>query len=143
MCAHVLHTCLCPACVYNAQAALVAQYVCADFAACEISQIKPFLRACVLMSCMYVYVLLVFIMRKQPFLVAQYVPMHITYAYYIHRRLHGVELLCCACIGLARIKNLRCIYGICGREITKYTVIYSVIIRFWPALHTHPILALF
>ena len=25
-----------------------------------------------------------------------------------------------------------CIYGIFGREITKYTVIYGVHIRFWP-----------
>jgi len=25
-------------------------------------------------------------------------------------------------------------YGIFGREITKYTVIYSVYIRFWPTL---------
>jgi len=27
-----------------------------------------------------------------------------------------------------------CIYGICGREFTKYTVIYGVYIRFWPIL---------
>ena len=30
---------------------------------------------------------------------------------------------------------IRCIYGIFGREITKYTVIYGVYIRFWPTLH--------
>jgi hypothetical protein len=29
---------------------------------------------------------------------------------------------------------IRCIYGIFGREITKYTVIYGVYIRFWPTL---------
>jgi hypothetical protein len=29
---------------------------------------------------------------------------------------------------------LRCIYGILGWEITKYTVIYGVKIRFWPTL---------
>ena len=28
-----------------------------------------------------------------------------------------------------------CIYRLFGREITKYTVIYGVCIRFWPALH--------
>jgi len=29
---------------------------------------------------------------------------------------------------------IRCIYGILGREITNYTVIYGVYIRFWPTL---------
>jgi hypothetical protein len=29
---------------------------------------------------------------------------------------------------------MRCIYGIFGREITKYTVIYGAYIRFWPTL---------
>jgi deoxycytidylate deaminase len=29
---------------------------------------------------------------------------------------------------------IRCTYGIFGREITKYTVIYGVDIRFWPTL---------
>ena len=29
---------------------------------------------------------------------------------------------------------IRFIYGIFGREITKYTVIYVIYIRFWPAL---------
>jgi hypothetical protein len=38
-------------------------------------------------------------------------------------------------IGLVRTIYIRCIYGILGREITKYTVIYSVYIRFWPTLH--------
>ena len=37
-------------------------------------------------------------------------------------------------IGLARTMYIRCIYGICGREITRYTVIYGVCIRFWPTL---------
>jgi len=29
---------------------------------------------------------------------------------------------------------LRCMYGIFGRENTKYTVIYGVHLRFWPTL---------
>jgi hypothetical protein len=29
---------------------------------------------------------------------------------------------------------IRCRYGIFGREITKYAVIYGVYIRFWPTL---------
>jgi len=37
-------------------------------------------------------------------------------------------------VGLARTINIRCIYGIFGREITKYTVIYGVYMRFWPTL---------
>jgi len=37
-------------------------------------------------------------------------------------------------LGLARIIYILCIYGIFGREITKYTVIYGVYIRFWPTL---------
>ena len=40
-------------------------------------------------------------------------------------------------IGLARTIYMRCIYGIFGREITKYTVIYGVHIRFWPTLYIH------
>jgi len=40
-------------------------------------------------------------------------------------------------IGLARTIHIRCIYRISGRQITKYTVIYSVYIRFWPTLHVH------
>jgi len=53
-------------------------------------------------------------------------------------------------LGLARTINIRCIYGTFGREITKYTVIYGVYIRFWPTLpipsvtyvhtHTHTLL---
>ena len=31
--------------------------------------------------------------------------------------------------------DIRYIYGILGREIIKYTVIYGVYIRFWPTLH--------
>ena len=30
---------------------------------------------------------------------------------------------------------IRCIYGIFGRKITKYTVIYGVYIQIWPTLH--------
>ena len=37
-------------------------------------------------------------------------------------------------IGLARTLYIRCVYGIFGREITKYTVIYGVYTRFWPTL---------
>jgi hypothetical protein len=37
--------------------------------------------------------------------------------------------------GLARNIYIRCTYGILGREITKYTVIYGVYIRFWPTQH--------
>ena len=37
-------------------------------------------------------------------------------------------------IGLARTIYIRCVYGIFGREITKYTVKYGVHIRFWPTL---------
>jgi len=32
------------------------------------------------------------------------------------------------------LKNIRCIYGIFGREITIHTVVYGVYIRFWPTL---------
>jgi len=40
-------------------------------------------------------------------------------------------------IGLARTIYIRCIYGIFGREITKYTVIYGVYILSWPALRIY------
>jgi len=39
-----------------------------------------------------------------------------------------------SCVGLARNIYIRFTYGIFGREITKYTVIYGVHIRFWPTL---------
>jgi hypothetical protein len=35
---------------------------------------------------------------------------------------------------LANPVFIRCMYGLFGREITKYTVIYGVHIRFWPTL---------
>ena len=35
---------------------------------------------------------------------------------------------------MARTIYIRCLYGIFGRETTKYTVIYGVYIRFWPTL---------
>jgi len=38
------------------------------------------------------------------------------------------------CLGLARTIHIRCVYGIFGREIIKYTVIYGVYIRFGPTL---------
>ena len=31
---------------------------------------------------------------------------------------------------------IRCIHGIFGREITKYTVMYGVYIRLWPTVHS-------
>ena len=37
-------------------------------------------------------------------------------------------------VELARTIYIRCLYGNFGREITKYTVIYGVYIRFWPTL---------
>ena len=40
-------------------------------------------------------------------------------------------------VGLARTLYIWCIYGVFGRETTKYTVIYGVYIRFWPALHIY------
>ena len=44
------------------------------------------------------------------------------------------------CLGLARTIYIRFIYGIFGRESTKYTVIYGVYIRFWPTLHMFQVL---
>jgi len=38
-------------------------------------------------------------------------------------------------IGLARTIHIWCVYGIFGREITIYTVIYGVYIQFWPFLN--------
>jgi hypothetical protein len=35
----------------------------------------------------------------------------------------------------------RCIYGIFGREFTKYTVIYNVYARFWPTLYVYGVYA--
>ena len=37
-------------------------------------------------------------------------------------------------IGLARAIYIRCMYGIFGRKITKYTAIYGVYIQFWQTL---------
>ena len=39
-----------------------------------------------------------------------------------------------SCLGLARTIYIQCVYGIFGREITKYMVIYGVHTRFWPTL---------
>ena len=58
-----------------------------------------------------------------------------------------ISVRVCACVvkpwrsvgirlGLARTINMRCMYSNLGREITKYTVIYGVYIRFWPTLDT-------
>ena len=46
----------------------------------------------------------------------------------------GRSELWVVCVGLARTIYTRCIYNVSGREITKYTVIYGVYIRFWPTL---------
>jgi len=40
-------------------------------------------------------------------------------------------------IGSARTIYTRFIYGVFGREVTKYTVIYGIYIRFWPTLGIH------
>ena len=32
---------------------------------------------------------------------------------------------------------IRCIYGVFGWEITKYTVVYGAYTRFWPTLIVH------
>jgi len=37
-------------------------------------------------------------------------------------------------VGLAKNVYIRCMSGTFGREITKYTVMYGVYIRFWPTL---------
>jgi len=47
---------------------------------------------------------------------------------------HGPK--CQTSLGLARTICIRCVYGIFGREITMYTVIYGVKMRFWPTLDT-------
>jgi len=39
-------------------------------------------------------------------------------------------------LGLVRTIYIRCIYGIVGKKITKYTVIYGEYVGFWPALHS-------
>jgi hypothetical protein len=36
--------------------------------------------------------------------------------------------------GLARTLYIWCMYGIFGKEITEYTVIYNVYVQFWPTL---------
>ena len=46
-------------------------------------------------------------------------------------------------IGLARTIYIRCIHGIFGREITKYTVIYGVCIRSWPTLRIYGVHTVF
>jgi hypothetical protein len=51
---------------------------------------------------------------------------------------HKMIMRMCS-VGQHRI-HIRCIYGIFGREITEYTVIYNVHMRLWPTLrmcHSH------
>jgi len=43
--------------------------------------------------------------------------------------------------GLARTIYIRCIYGIFGWEVTKYTVIHGAFIRFWPTLQISEVLS--
>ena len=43
-----------------------------------------------------------------------------------------------SCIGLARTIYI-CVYGVFGREITKYKVIYGVDIQFWLTLVMHEV----
>lgn len=41
------------------------------------------------------------------------------------------------CLGVTRTINIEFIYRVFGREITRYTVIFVVYIRFWPRMcHT-------
>ena len=53
-------------------------------------------------------------------------------------RTHSEWLLRAKHLGLARTIYIRCIYGIFGWEITKYTVMYGAYIRFWPTLKHRP-----
>jgi len=48
--------------------------------------------------------------------------------------LHHAHLVTHTCIGLASTIHTQCMYGMFGREITKYTVTYGEYIRFWPTL---------
>ena len=48
---------------------------------------------------------------------------------------HTQAVVLCTCVRLARTIFIRCMYGIFGREIIKYTVIYGVYLRFWPTAH--------
>ena len=56
----------------------------------------------------------------------------------MERTLHSC--MRCGYVGLARIIYIyiRFIYGIFGREITKYTVIYGEYIRFWARTSGQP-----
>jgi len=40
------------------------------------------------------------------------------------------------CVGVARAIHIQCIYGVFGREITKYTARYDACLRFRPTLRT-------
>jgi len=54
-----------------------------------------------------------------------------------------VRVCLCACVfmcvltvyvGLAQTIYIRCVYGVFGRDVIKYTVIYGVDVRIWPTL---------
>ena len=55
-----------------------------------------------------------------------------TYDVYVYTRSAKTHVR--SYVGLARTIYIRCTYGIFGREITKYTVIYGAYLRFWPTL---------
>jgi hypothetical protein len=42
-------------------------------------------------------------------------------------------------VGSARTIHIQCIYAIFGREVTKYTVMHVVNIRFWPTAHVRDV----
>jgi len=52
-------------------------------------------------------------------------------------RLSGIvlqQVQPCKFAGLARTIHTRCIYGVYGREVTKYKVICNVYVRLWATL---------
>jgi len=51
-----------------------------------------------------------------------------------HVEAYPAPCLLSLCVGLAITIYIRCIHGIFGRKITKYTVIYGVYKRLWPTL---------
>jgi len=66
----------------------------------------------------------------------RYCPVNVSTMCCLSTLLLSKALLLQLLIRLAKTIDIRCVYGTFGREITKYTVIYSVNIRFWPTLCT-------
>ena len=64
----------------------------------------------------------------------------ITHMHHTHASHTCMHMRVCLCsVGLARTIYIRCIYGVFGWKITKYTVMYGMhisYIRFWPTLPT-------